>query len=178
MKAIKFVILGAGVLGLIAFFLPYFNWKIGDETDSPTGLQVLQGYERAEKGADALQGEIDAVAGTRGLSGEIGEVKDLLDVFKAIIVILFLPALVLAVIGGVGLARGKLERVGGVLALVVGVAGLGLNGFAMAGLSAGKIEDQGLSPGIALYIMLFVCTIGFICGLLTLIKPDRGGRFG
>lgn len=177
MKAIKFVILGAGILGLVAFFLPYFTMKLGGETISPSAMQVMQGIEAAEKGADALQNEIDSTAEMSGFTGEVGQVRDVLDLLKGIIALMFLPALVLVIIGGIGAGRKKLERVGGVLALIVGIIGLGTNGLAMAGLSAPEVEKEGMSPGIALYIMLFVCTIGFVCGLLTLIKPDRGGRF-
>ena len=89
MKAIKFVILGAGVLGLIAFVLPYFSLKLGGETISPSGMQVMQGIEAAEKGADALQGEIDKTAEMSGYTGEVGKVKDVLDLLKAIIALMF-----------------------------------------------------------------------------------------
>lgn len=182
MKAIKFVILGAGIIGLISFFLPYFNLKVGDETISPSAMQVMQGLEAAKQGAGELKSDLEAKAAELDPTGEasqgLGQAQEVIDLVKGIIIVMFLPALVLLIVGGVGAARKKLERVGGIIALLVGILGLATNGIAMAGLSDAEVQKEGMSPGIALYLMLVVCTIGFICGLLTVIKPDRGGRFG
>ena len=49
MKAIKFVILAAGVLGVIAFFLPYGSVKVLDQTKSFTGLDIMGDVELAEQ---------------------------------------------------------------------------------------------------------------------------------
>lgn len=180
MKAIKFVILGAGVLGLIAFFLPYFSWKAGDQTRAHSAMEVMAGLETAKQGGGELQSDLEKKAAELDPSGGatkgLGAAQDFIDLVQGIIVVMFLPALLLVVIGGVGAVRGKLGRLGGGGAMVLGLLGLGLNGMAMAGLS--RAEDEGMAPGIALYLMLVACTVGFVGGLLTLIKPDLGGRFG
>jgi hypothetical protein len=179
MKAIKFVILVAGVIGLVAFFLPYFNLKLDESTIHPTGLEVMTGLEIAKKGAEEIQKNVDDKAeNSENAKKTLGSVQDAIDIIKAIIVVMFAPALLLAAIGGVGAGRGRLGRLGGAGAMVVSLIGLGTNGIAMMLLSDSKVQSNGMSPGIALYLMVFISSIGFICGLLTVIKPDEGGRFG
>jgi len=181
LKAIKFLILGAGILGVISFFLPYFNLELDDQTIAPSGMDVMVGLEIAEKGASEVRKEIEtatAVENKAELKKGLDQAEEFLDLVKGIIAIMFLPGLVLAVIGGVGAVRKQLGRVGGTFALFVGLICLATDVISMAALSDAEIQREGMSPGIALYLMMFVSTIGFVCGILTLIKPDQGGRFG
>src|SRR5262245_42002949 len=119
MKAIKFVILAAGVIGIVAFFLPYFSLKLDDgSTIKPSGMQVMTGLEVAKKGAEELEKNVEDNAeqmseeGHKNLKNGLGAAKDLIDLIKAIIIVMFAPALALLITGAVGAARGKLERLG------------------------------------------------------------------
>lgn len=184
MKAIKFVILGAGLLGLLAFFLPYAKIDSGELKLSFSAMDVMKGVELAEQGVSAAKKELESAADNienpqdrAEVKGNLKSIDDALDVVKGIILILFAPAFLFVVIGGVGAARGKLERVGGVGALVLGLIGMAANGIFLAAWGTTEVKASGGSAGIAQYLLLFSCTVGFVCGLLTVIKPDRGGRF-
>lgn len=187
MKAIKFVILGAGLLGLLSFFLPYAkvqNKELNVDV-SFSAMDVMSGVEVAEKGVGAARKELEAHADeiddakTKAeVKGNLKSFDDALDVVKGIILVLFAPAFLFVVIGGVGAARGKLGRLGGSGVMIVGLIGLAANGLMVAAFGTEGVKQNGGDAGIAQYLLVISCTIGFVCGLLTVIKPDEGGRFG
>jgi hypothetical protein len=184
MKAIKFVILGAGLLGLLAFFLPYAKIESGDLKLSFSAMDVMKGVELAEAGVGAARKELEAAAEdienveTKAeVQGNLKSIDDALDVVKGIILILFAPCFLFVVIAGVGAGRGKLERLGGVGVLILGLIGMAANGQFLAAWGTPEVKAAGGSAGIAQYLLMISCTVGFVGGLLTIIKPDRGGRF-
>lgn len=183
MKAIKFVILAAGVLGLLSFFLPYASVDLGEKSLSFSAMDVMSGVELAEQGVDEAKKALEDSAAELGAQGaevraNMKEIEDVLDTVKAVIIGCFAPALIFALIGGVGAARGKLGRLGGVGALLLGLIGMGVNGLFLFAWGTPEVKAAGGSAGIGQYLLLVSCTIGFVGGLLTVIKPDEGGRFG
>jgi len=180
-KAIKFVILGFGVLGLIAFFLPYA--KINGTSFS--AMQIMGGVSLAQDALSAAKAKSEAMP-VEGMDEEVQaqvdtsfkELDETLDTIKGLMIVLFSPALLMALIGGIGAARGKLERLGGGGVMAVGLIGLGLNGLFLAAWGSTEVKAEGGDAAIAQYLLVLSCTAGFVLGLLTLIKPDRGGKFG
>lgn len=180
MKAIKFVILGFGLLGVLSFFLPYC--KIGESSYS--ALNVFQGVSAAEGAVGAARSKLQDET-TEGLDDEsrasvnksLSEVEEVLDTVKGFMIIFFAPAFLMAIIGGVAAARGKLERLGGAGVMVLGLLGLGINGIFLAAWGTAEVKASGGDAGIAQYLLTLTCAAGFVLGLLTLIKPDRGGKF-
>jgi hypothetical protein len=181
MKAIKFVLLGAGILGVIAFFLPYC--KISDASFSAfavvKGIQAEQDVKNeVHNAADDIQQNAEDATDRQAGAQLDNDVQKLIDRIKVALLIFFAPAFLFALIGGVGAARGKLERLGGVGALIFGFLGLAVNGLFLAAWSSADVKNAGGAPGVGQYFLLISCTVGFVTGLLTVIKPDRGGRFG
>ncbi len=181
MKAIKFVILGFGVLGLISIFLPYA--KVGSTSFS--AWDIMQGVTLAEDALDAAQAKSESLP-LEGMDDEsqakvdqtFKEIDEALDTIKGIMIVLFAPTILFVVIGGIGAARGKLERVGGAGVMVLGLIGLALNSLFLMAWGSAEVKAEGGDAGIAQYLLVMSCVAGFVCGLLTLIKPDRGGKFG
>ena len=178
MKAIKFVILAAGVLGLVSFFLPLLNVDKDDVHVSISSYDVVTGLELAEEFKGKVQSDIEALDETGESKVFFTELDEALDAIKIFLAVLFAWPVLLLLIGGIGAVRGKLERVGGVLALIVGLLGTLICMLILAAWGSQEVKASGGSSGIAVYTMLLANVTGFICGLLTLIKPDRGGRFG
>lgn len=180
MKAIKFVILGFGILGVISFFLPYC--KIGGASYS--ALNVFQGVSAVESAVGAARKEV-ADSTTEGLDDEarasvntnLNEIDEVLDTVKGFMIIFFAPAFLMAIIGGVAAARGKLERLGGAGVMILGFLGLAINGIFLAAWGTAEVKAAGGDAGVAQYLLVMTCVAGFVLGLLTLIKPDRGGKF-
>ena len=106
------------------------------------------------------------------------DLEDAFDLVKGLVIVVFAPALIFLVIGGVGAVRGKLERVGGGLAMASGLIGAAVNGIFLAAWSSAEVKKHGGGAEVGQYILLIACIMGMLLGLLTVIKPDRGGRFG
>ncbi|MCA9675273.1 MAG: hypothetical protein H6709_04950 [Kofleriaceae bacterium] len=179
MKAIKFVILGAGLLGLLSFFLPLVKGTINGETLSFSAGDVMKGVDLAQQGVkqvkDSVTDDISEVAPDAKQS--LKDLDDALDTIKGIVILFFAPSFFLFVIGGVGALRKKLGRLGGVGALLIGALGAAMSGFVIAVLSDPGVKEVGFGPGLALYLLMVGDVAAVVCGLLTLIKPDRGGKF-
>jgi len=183
MKAIKFVILGAGVLAVLAFFLPYAKVTESGSEKTYSAFDIVRGNTTAEDEVRAASQKIDEQAvdselGRRAADDLKSDVQKTMDRVKGVLLVLFAPAFLMLVIGGVGAGRGKLERLGGIGALVLGLLGMGANGLFLAAWGSSEVHDAGGGAAIAQYLLMIACTIGFVCGLLVTIKPDRGGRFG
>jgi hypothetical protein len=184
MKAIKFVILAAGLLGLAAIILPLLNVKLAeDRVLSFTAVEVIGGVEVAKEAASNVRDAVVAEAGVdaAAVAAAGQRWRDLQEAFEAIqgiVVAFFLPALLLTAIGVTGAIRGKLGRLGGAGALLLGLLGTGVSGFVIAVLSDPRVSENGGSPGAALYLLALSGVVGLLGGLLTVIKPDGGGRFG
>src|SRR3954454_10383431 len=79
---------------------------------------------------------------------------------------IFAPALLLAMIGGIGVKRRSFGRDAGTFAFLLGLVGLGI-----AGILKGAAEGDG---GVGLTLLLVTGVAGVLGGLVTLIKPERG----
>jgi hypothetical protein len=182
MKAIKFVILTAGVLGVVSFFLPYAVIDVGKDSLSFSALDVFRGVELASEGVSEAKKALETSAaeyqGGEEVRRNLKDIEGALDLVKGIIAVVFIPLVAFVLIGVIGAARGRLERVGGILALLLGLIGMGVNGLFLAAWGTAEVKAAGGSAGIAQYLLMIACTIGFVGGLLTVIRPDRGGRFG
>jgi hypothetical protein len=161
MKASKFIVFLGGVLGIIAFFLPLITVTTHGQKIQPSAMQIF-------KGVDAIGHEVDTNKELRAsmTAGSVSATKDGASAVKGIVIAVFLPAIMLALLGGIGVARRRFQRVAGTFSLVFGVIGL-----AIAGLLVAAAEGD---SGAGIMLLLATGALGFVGGLLALIKPDRG----
>lgn len=84
---------------------------------------------------------------------------------KTFMMIVFAPALVLSLIGGLGVARKRFGRGAGALSLIVGLVGLGI-----AALLKSAAEGD---AGVGLTLLLVTGIAGVVGGVLALARPER-----
>ena len=159
MKASKFIVLVGGILGILAFFLPLGSVQRHGATASVSAFQVMKGLDQVEVAVDeaGARRAID-VETTAGAKKDIGAMK-------GIVMAIFAPALLLALIGGLGVARKRFGRGAGTLALLLGLVGLGI-----AAILKSAAEGDG---GIGLTLLLVTGVAGVVGGLAALVKPER-----
>ncbi len=136
MKASKFIVLAGGVVGILAFFLPMVAVHRPDFTGTVSAFEIIKGLDSAA-------------------------VNDL----KGIVMAFFSPAILLALIGGLGVARKQFGRVAGAFSLIFGLVGLGIGAL----LTSAAEGDS----GSGLTLLLVTGAAGVVGGLMALIKPDR-----
>jgi hypothetical protein len=173
-KATKFVVLAGGVIGIISFFLPLIALKKSGIEGKLSAYRVVAGVTSADQ---VLDKQTAAMVGNE-LDKDLKESskKDLEEV-KPVILGMFVPVALIAVIGVIAVARRKFQRLGGTGALIFGLAGLAIAAalLAVAGdeqATAGTDSDS--IAGIGMYTMFLAAAMGTVGGIMALIKPDRG----
>jgi hypothetical protein len=162
MKASKFIVLAGGILGILAFFLPMVSVHRGDYSGTVSAFQIFKGLDQLTVQA----GTQEASVALANAGSSAAEAKDALNGMKGIVMAIFAPAILLLLIGGMGVARKKFGRVAGAFSLIFGLIGLGIGGL----LTSAAEGDS----GIGLTLLLVTGVAGAVGGLLTLVKPDRG----
>jgi hypothetical protein len=169
MKFTKFVVLAAGLAGLLAFFLPLVSVKDSGIKGAISAFQIV-------KGIDSASDVVDQAAVTAGSAADRAMARDAnqaLGAIKGIVLALFVPAVLLTLLGGLGTARKRFGRGMGAGSLVVGVIGLAI--WAILNSAASEAgSDGGSAAGIGLHLLLLTGLGGLVGGLLALVKPDRG----
>jgi len=160
MKASKFIVFLGGILGIVAFFLPLVSVTHQGHKATVSAMQLV-------KGLDSVQSDDTPSEARAAMSPDaIRATKDTAGALKGIVIAVFVPAFLLAAIGGVAVARRRFGRLGSIFAMVIGLIGL-----AIAGLLVAAAEGD---SGSGLILLLVSAIAGTLGGLLATIKPDRG----
>lgn len=159
MKASKFIVLVGGILGILAFFLPLVSVQRHGASATVSAFQVIKGLDQVEVAVDEAGAHRSIDVETRA-----GAKKDI-GAMKGIVMAIFAPAALLALIGGLGVARRRFGRGAGTLSLLLGLLGLGI-----AAVLKSAAEGDG---GIGLTILLATGIAGVVGGLAALFKPER-----
>lgn len=162
-KAAKFIVLGAGILGLIGFFLPLVSVQKSGIEGKLSAFQIVKGIDSAQ---DVVDDAGAAAAGTAAEKKAVADANEALGTIKGIVLALFAPALLLALFGGIGARKKAFGRGFGITSLLLGLLGLGI----WAVLSSAA---EG-SAGIGLHMLLLTGLGGIVGGLVATVKPDRG----
>lgn len=161
MKASKFIVLAGGILGILAFFLPMVTVQRQDFSGSVSAFQIVKGLDAVSVAAGSH--DVSVALADAGSSAQ--SAKDALDGMKGIVMAIFAPALMLSLIGGLGVMRKKFGRVAGTFSLLFGLIGLGI-GAMLKGAAEGD-------SGIGLTLLLVTGVAGVVGGLIALVKPER-----
>ncbi len=166
MKASKLIVLAGGILGILAFFLPLVSVQRENVHGTVSAFQLMKGLDTAGDAVDKADAQVD-LASVDGATSHAaaGEAKKDIGALKGIVMAIFAPALLLALIGGLGVAKKRFGRGSGALALVLGLVGLGI-----ATILKSAAEGDG---GIGLTLLLVTGVSGVVGGLLALVKPER-----
>lgn len=162
MKATKFIILVGGLLGLLAFFLPLVSVQRAGGSASVSAFQVMKGLDTVEvavnEAGTAKSYDVETAAFASEAKKDIGAMK-------GIVMAIFAPAALLALLGGLGIGRKRFGRVAATFSLLAGIAGLGI-----ASILKGAAEGD---SGIGLTLLLVTGAAGIVGGILGLVKPER-----
>lgn len=159
MKASKFIVLVGGILGILAFFLPLASVERQGAKASVSAFQVIKGLDQVEVAVD------DGVRDASYSVETAASAKKDIGAIKGIVMAVFVPALLLSLIGAAGLKRKQFGRVAGTFSLLIGLVGLGIGAILKS-----AFEGDG---GIALTLLIVTGVAGVVGGLAALIKPER-----
>jgi len=173
-KLTKFIVLVGGILGIIAFFLPLIAVKDSGVEGALSAFTIVKGIDQA---SDVINDKAVAAAADSAeeFASQKKDANDALGAVKGVVLAIFAPALLLVVIGGVGVMRKKFGRLGGTGALLFGLIGLGI--WAVLNSAANDVASDahaGSVKGIGMYLLAVTGACGILGGLMTLVKPDRG----
>jgi len=158
MTSSKLLVLAGGLVGIVAFFLPLVSAHGSDRAT----YQVVQADQDGRVHAVTAHDPDVAASAYQILDAPEG------GRLRGLVVAMFVPAVLLALLGGLGVARRRFGRGLGIASSILGVGGL-----AIAGLLRSAAEGD---AGIGLTLLLLTGTSGAIGGLCAAIKPDRGAR--
>lgn len=173
-KAAKFLVLIAGLAGLVAFFLPFLTAESGGKTASISAFQAVKGIDTA---LDATE-QATAGATTPEAKSATAEIADVVNKVKAFLYAMYAPAVLLALFGLIGVLKKKFGRGFGVLSVLMGLIALGF--WALLFMAAGEAnKDQGagdvkVALGLGVHLLLATGILGFIGGITNTVKPDYG----
>jgi hypothetical protein len=159
MKATKFIVLVGGILGILSFFLPLVSVHRESYTGKVSAFQIM-------KGLDSVSVAVDTASVKTVEDVEVrAEAKKDVGAMKGIVMAIFAPALLLALIGGLGVARKRFGRGAAAFALIFGLIGLGIGAIL-------KSAAEG-DAGVGMTLLLLTGVAGVVGGLMGLVKPER-----
>lgn len=173
MTAWKYLILVGGIAGIAGFFLPFAKGRVEqvDATVQFTGYQLVKGLDVHE-----LVKEVEQVAKTSKTRVDAEHLAKQLDEgmpkLGGAIVLVYSPALLLALLGVFAVVRGKLGRLGGLVALLVGAIGAAV--WALLYLASHEAKDATVTLGTGAHLLLAAGLAGLLGGLGAIVSPDRG----
>jgi hypothetical protein len=166
----KYVVLLGGILGVAGFFAPFMEYKAPDGT-----LTGASAYEIA-------RGEVD-VSPLMKKAEELGMVTRAeaeratrilekgIYAYRGAMVVCFVPAALIFLIGLASFARKKMGRLAGLFAIVFGLACVGVWIFFFR--EDAPTEQTVGQLGLGIYA-LFVCgLLGILGGIGSTLFPDR-----
>jgi hypothetical protein len=165
-KSTKYIVLGAGIIGLIAFFLPLIAVQNSGLEGKLSAFQIVKGLDSAQE----VVGEAGAaMAGTVEEQVAVKQANDALGAVKMIVLAIFVPALFLALFGAIGTAKKRFGRGLGIGSLLFGLLGLGIWALLNSAASEGGGESV---AGVGMHLLLVAGLGGAIGGLFATIKPE------
>ena len=175
-KAAKFMVLVAGLMGLVAFFLPFLSVEAEGKSVSVSAFQAVRGISVVEKEVDKAAGT--TTAATAEGQEALSELDEVLTKVKSFLYAMYAPALLLVLFGIIGVVKQKFGRGLAILSLLMGLIALGFWAllFMAAGEAnkseAGQTQAQ-VALGLGVHLLLGTGILGFLGGIINTVKPDR-----
>lgn len=184
-KISKFVLIGLGALGLVAFFMPLIHVKKADAKVS--AWQVIKGLDKVSKVAGEASDKLNKLTDQAKATAnkEVAErtgVKDLekaqqtakatsegADAAKVLFYIPFVPAAIFVLIGLLAVFR-RFSRFSAMGAIFWGVVGIGIWALIRAAAKDVGVEDALGSAIPMLAVSYFGATA---VGIVGLFKPEK-----
>jgi len=169
-KATKYIVLAAGLIGLVAFFMPLIAVEKSGVEGKLSAYRIVKGIDSAQ---DVVK-ESGAAAGSVQDKQAVEEANAALGDVKGIVLAIFGPALLLAVFGGIGAARKRFGRGLAIPSFLIGLIGLGI--WALLNSAASAAGGGESVAGIGMHMLMLTGLGGTIGGLFGMVKPDRSSQ--
>jgi hypothetical protein len=167
----------AGIAGIVGFFLPFMSvtektYNIQAELTAYELVRGAPGYldlaERQAKNLDAKhKPEVERI---------LHRIDDRVDAVRGVMIGLYVPAALLALIGLAGCIRGKYGRFAGLFSLALGLAstGIWLTFMFLSRQETSTSQSFSAALGTGLHLLLAAGAGGIVGGFGALVSPDRG----
>lgn len=174
MKPWKFLILVGGVIGVIGFFLPFASGH-DERANVHLGVSAYQ----LVRGIDSVKEVIDdakqAEHATRAADKDIARnLEEGMSAVRGFALLAYFPAALLAILGALAVVRGKLGRLGGLFAIMLGAASAGIWALLSAAASQQRGDATVLKLELGTHVLLVAGLLGLLGGIGALVSPDRG----
>jgi len=170
MKLWKLLVLLAGFAGAAGFFLPFIEVTHTryNARAEVSALQLVRGASDYVELAKAHEDQLPKGEAQRLFH----RIDDKVSTFRGLVVALYLPAVGLALIGLIAIARGRFGRFGGLLALVLGIASAGIWLAFYIVSRQEKDPEFHAAMGLGLHMLLAAGLGGMLGGFGALVVPD------
>lgn len=165
-KATKYIILTAGLLGLISFFMPLIAVSKAGITGKLSAYRIVKGISSAQE----VVGKEGAKLKDKDDRAAVADANKALGAIKGIVMAVYFPAFMVFLFGLIGTLRKSFGRGLSIPSFIFGLLGLGIAGLLTAAASSTGGESVAGSGMYALLVSAIVATVG---GLVGIIKPDR-----
>lgn len=180
MKFTKFIVLGAGVIGVISFFMPLM--AVEGVKDTVSAMQIVKGLDTLKDAAEKGKDMADSVD-TSGMGDDAAEAKKGIKAgadtaskaATAATIIVLLPFIICALFilfGVLGLKRfGRGLGIGTfLLAIVAGMVWMLLKAAADKVAEMGGVDS---ATGSGMTMLMLAVGLALVGGLLAIIKPEK-----
>ncbi|HEU5058931.1 MAG TPA: hypothetical protein VFU21_20500 [Kofleriaceae bacterium] len=172
-KAAKFMVLVAGLMGLVAFFLPLFSVDVAGKSFTVSAFQAVRGVEAVKANLEKQAGE--KMQNDPQAQKAVADLDDVLTKVKSYLFIMYAPAALLLLLGVIGVVKQKFGRGFGVLSLLLGLVTFGF--WALLFFAAGEAKKEQAEAtfglGLGVHLLLGTGILGFLGGVTNTVKPDR-----
>lgn len=169
-KAAKFMVLVGGLMGIVAFFLPMATVEGQGQTIKASAFQAVRGATFIEGKAKEVEGSAISAQDKKSA----GEVGDFFTKVKSVLYGLYAPAVLLMLLGLIGVIKQKFGRGFAIFSVLLGLVSLAIWGFLF--MLAGEVNKDGdtkLTLGLGSHFLLGTGILGFLGGITNTVKPDR-----
>lgn len=165
-KSTKYIILAAGIIGLISFFMPLISVSKAGITGKLSAYRIVMGISSAK--------DVVGKAGNKAKSVDekvaVAEANKALGALRGIVLGVFFPALMIFIFGLAGTLRKSFGRGLAIPTFIFGLLGLGISSLLTAAAGSGGGESV---AGSGMYMLLLASVVGTVGGLVAIIRPDR-----
>jgi hypothetical protein len=167
----KYLVLLAGIAGIVGFFLPFVTVHTRDARFGrhPSAFELVRRLE----GLDDMTHSLTALGvATPDAKQMAAQAHDTLQTARTAASVIYAPAALLALLGVVCGFRRRMGRLAGFFALVLGAASASV--WAVFHYVASNDPNHGATLGLGAHLLLACGAAGALAGLGALLAPDRG----
>jgi hypothetical protein len=167
----KYLVLLAGIAGIVGFFLPFVHVHARDARfgRQPSAFELVRRLE----GLQEMTHSLTALGITTSDAQQMAtQAHDQLQTARTAASVIYAPAALLALLGIACGIRRRMGRLAGLLAVIFGAASAAV--WAVFHYVASNDPHRGATLAVGAHLLLACGALGILAGLGALVAPDRG----